>query len=111
MARVLVVDDDPAGLEIRKLVLERRGHVVTTALHLEDALAAFEAARPDVVLSDLRVPRLEDGLSLIRAVQGARIIVLCGNPGDLDGRPEARMVDRILAKPMRSEELLKVLGE
>jgi len=109
MARVLVVDDDAAALEIRKLILERAGHQVTLASDVEQARAA---ARPEVVVLDLRLPRVEDGLSLIREFWAAdvRIVVLCGNRGDLDGREEESMVDEILAKPARSEELLKAIG-
>jgi two-component system, NtrC family, nitrogen regulation response regulator NtrX len=108
MARVLVVDDDAPAIEIRKLVLERRGHEVTTA---QDAGTARAASRPDIVVLDLRLPLLEDGLALIREFHaaGVRVVVLCGNPGDLDGREEARMIDRMLAKPVRSEVLLRAL--
>ena len=108
MARVLVVDDDRAALEIRKLVLERAGHIVETASNVAEARAAgpFEVAA-----LDLRIPAIEDGLSLIREFHalGARVIVLCGNRADLDGRPEAALVDAVIAKPARSEALLKAI--
>ncbi len=109
MARVLVVDDDAAALEIRKLVLERRGHEVSTA---QDAAAAQAAPRADVVVLDLRMPRLEDGLALIREFHraGVRVVVLCGNPGDLDGREEAAMIGQVLAKPVKTEVLLAAIG-
>jgi two-component system nitrogen regulation response regulator NtrX len=108
MARVLVVDDDAVALEIRKLVLERRGHQVSTA---QDAAAARAATLPEVVVLDLRLPLLEDGLALVREFHeaGVRVVVLCGNPGDLDGREEAGMVDQMLAKPVKTEVLLKAL--
>jgi CheY-like chemotaxis protein len=107
MARVLVVDDDAAGLEIRRLILERRGYAVI-------ARAAFQLAEFDVVLLDVRLPRVEDGLVLIREFRAAfpalRIVVLCGYRGDLDRREEASMVDEILSKPARVETLLNALG-
>ena len=106
MARVLVVDDDAAGLEIRRLVLERHGHSVATARHAEEARAAFQASPPDVVLLDLRLPEVADGLALIREFHSVRIVVLSGNRADLDGRPEAAMVAEILTKPARTEALL-----
>jgi CheY-like chemotaxis protein len=111
MARVLVVDDDPAGLEIRKLVLEREGHQVTLAGCVAEARAHFRAIAPDTVIMDIRLPLAEDGLTLIRefrALQpGVRIVVLSGCSTDLDRREEAGMVDEILTKPVRSERLLK----
>jgi two-component system, cell cycle response regulator len=109
MARVLVVDDDRAALELRKLVLERAGHLVTTAASLAEARAADRA---EVVILDLRVPELEDGLALIREFHsaGSRVVVLCGNCADLEGRAEAALVDAVVAKPARSEVLLKALN-
>jgi DNA-binding response OmpR family regulator len=107
MAVVLVVDDDAAALEIRKLVLERSGHEVVVARDRAEAQTAFAARRPDVIVLDLRLPDAADGLALIREFCAVKIVVLCGNRGDIDGRDEAAMVSVILGKPVRSEELLK----
>ena len=91
MARVLVVDDDALGLDVRKMILEREGHCVGTAADPEQARAAFAA---------MVLPRAEDGLALIRefrtAVPTVRIVVLSGWSTDLDGRPERAMADRVL---------------
>ena len=105
--KVLLVDDDTAALEIRRLVLERHGFEVTIASNSGSALAAFHNQQPDVVVLDLRVPAIDDGLALIRAFHESKIIILCGNRADLDGREEARLVHSILGKPVRSEELIK----
>ena len=109
MSRVLVVDDDAAALEIRQLILERAGHSVITAA---SAAQAHAAPRPEVVILDLRLPEVGDGLALIRKFHaaGVRVIVLCGNHADLDGHPEAALVDTVIAKPARSEVLLKAIG-
>ena len=109
MARVLLVDDDTAALEIRKLLLQRAGHIVVTAASVSDARSAGPA---DAVILDLRLPAIDDGLTLIREFHraGVRVIVLCGNRTDLDGRSEAALVDEILEKPTRSEMLLKAIG-
>ncbi len=107
--RVLVVDDDAAALEIRKLVIERRGHEVSVASNAAGARAIF-AAGCDAVVLDLRLPEVEDGLALIREFRSVRVVVLCGNRGDLDGRPEARMVAAILEKPVRGEVLLNAIN-
>jgi CheY-like chemotaxis protein len=109
---VLAIDDDTAGLEIRRLVIERRGHRVSVASNVSQAREQFQT-RPDVVVLDLRIPDAEDGLSLIRefhsAAPSVRIVALCGNRADLDGRPEAAMVDQILGKPARSEQLMSAI--
>jgi DNA-binding response OmpR family regulator len=107
--KVLLVDDDAPGLEIRRLVLERRGFEVVTASDASAARNAFSESHPDVVVLDLRLPEIADGLALIREFQGTRIVVLCGNRGDLDSREEAGMVAAVLEKPARTEELLRHL--
>jgi len=114
MAHVLAVDDDPAGLEIRKLVLERRGHHVTVARDVQEARAAFSANAPDTIVMDLRLPEAEDGLALIRDFRAAgpnvRIVVLCGCSADLDFQPEATLVNEILTKPVRTGRLLEAIA-
>ncbi len=114
MARVLVVDDDAAGLELRRMILERAGHEVVVAADANLARSQFDASRPDTVVLDLRLPEATDGLTLIREFRAAapavRIIVLSGYTPDLDGRPERAMADRILDKPLRTEVLLRAIG-
>lgn len=111
MARVLLVDDDRAGLEFRRLIFEQAGHEVATATSPQEALA--EPA-PDAVILDLYLPELGDGLALIRdlraAAPRARIIVLSGRVEDLSGHPERELVDRIFLKPAPSAKLLESIG-
>lgn len=115
MARVLLVDDDGAALDLRKLILEREGHQVSIASEPDSARALFAETKPDSVVLDLRLPEAKDGLALIRdfraAAPNVRIIVLAGWPLDLEGAPEAEMVNLVLAKPIRTATLVKVLAE
>ncbi|MCU1337347.1 MAG: response regulator receiver protein [Bryobacterales bacterium] len=109
MSRVLLVDDDPGGLEIRKMLLERDGHHVSTATDAATAIERFRETTPECVILDLRLPSPEDGLALVREFREAspavRIVVLAGWSADLEGRPEQDLVDEVLAKPVRSERL------
>ncbi len=115
MARVLLVDDDPDQTEIRALILERFGHAVRTAGNTEEALSELRNWDPDVVVMDLRLPRGEDGTALIRALRelspAVPILVVSGWPEDLAGRPEAGMIDRILRKPVRTQDLVGFIDE
>ncbi len=114
MASVLLVDDDAAGLDLRKLILEREGHEISIARDPESARLVFAEATPEIVVLDLRLPEAADGLALIREFRSAapevRIIVLSGWPLDLEGTPEAQMVNLVLAKPMRTAELVSALS-
>src|SRR5579864_1235042 len=104
MARILVVEDDPGQLEVRRMILEQSGHEVLTAQNAAEALDRLPGCQ--VVLMDLQLPTLEDGLKLIRAASGAaRIIVLSG------GEPATMPpVDAFLTKPCSSRKLLETIA-
>jgi len=111
--RVLVVDDDPVGLDLRRMALEACGHQVTTAKDAESARGCL-AATPEAVIMDLRMPRPEDGLALLRelheTVPGARVVVFSGFTEDLEGHAERAFASEILSKPARTERLLDALA-
>lgn len=65
---VLVVDDEPDAREMVAAVLEQCGAIVTLAGSAAEALAAFDRALPDVLLSDIGMPG-EDGLELVKKVR------------------------------------------
>jgi len=115
MARVLLVDNDPDGVEIRRLLLEREGHQAFSALNVEDARRKFRQTAPETVVLDLRIPHAADGFELIREFRAAspelRIIVLSGYPRDIQDRPEARMVNEIVPKPARPARLLELIAK
>jgi CheY-like chemotaxis protein len=111
---VLIVDDDTQQLAIRKLLLEAAGHIVAVADSAPEAVRLLEELRPDLVLMDLRLPKLADGLSLIRSIGErrltAKIIVLSGWIEDLCDLPEEKLVSRVLGKPIRHERLLAAIN-
>jgi putative two-component system response regulator len=67
-ARVLVVDDAPANLTLLKQLLTREGYSVMTATDGVEALAIVEREAPDIVLTDVVMPR-RDGVDLCRAIK------------------------------------------
>ena len=66
--RVLVADDDPLQLKLQRVWLQALGFEVMTAGDGEEALAAARQVRPDVIVSDVLMPRL-DGFKLCLAVR------------------------------------------
>jgi CheY-like chemotaxis protein len=114
MARLLLVDDDPGQINVWRMLLEACGHTIETAETLPRAVEKLAVVDPDVLLMDLRLPELKDGLALIRAARessAAKIVVLSGWPGDLNSLPEQQHVDRVLAKPVRPDTLLRHIAE
>ena len=66
-ARILVVDDDPVFRVYFAGILEDMGHELLEAADGEEGLRRFREAAPDMVLLDLRMPRL-DGLAVLDAM-------------------------------------------
>ena len=56
MSRILVVEDEPANVEILMRLLARKGHDVLCAKTKEDAVAVATAERPDLILMDIGIP-------------------------------------------------------
>lgn len=69
MAKVVVVEDEP---ELRHLLvgeLQDAGHEIAEAGDGFEGLASIEAQKPDVIISDIGMPRM-DGYELWKCVQG-----------------------------------------
>jgi DNA-binding NtrC family response regulator len=66
--KVLVVDDDPDGREMQAIALQEYGARVRSVASVAAALDIIDDFKPDVLLSDIRMP-LEDGYSLMRKLR------------------------------------------
>lgn len=82
--RLMVVDDEPAIREVMADVLASEGYDVLTAEDGLDALTRLVDPLPDVIISDLRMPRMS-GLELLAAVREqfphVPVIVISGEFG------------------------------
>src|SRR5829696_5877429 len=65
---ILAVDDLPDNLEILQVRLEAQGYQVVTAADGEEALARIRETRPDLVLLDIMMPKL-DGIAVVKAIR------------------------------------------
>jgi len=80
-AKILVADDDPQMLKVTTLVLESGGYEVVTAQNGEEALVKIDEEKPDLLILDLLMPRL-DGFEVIKRLNeqvdtgGKRIPIL-----------------------------------
>jgi two-component system response regulator MprA len=108
--RVLVVDDDPAVRESLRRSLVFNGYQVELAADGEQALRAVADSRPDAVVLDVMMPRL-DGLATCRALRAAGddVPVLMLTARDEVADRVAGLdagADDYLPKPFALEELL-----
>src|SRR5262245_54885280 len=65
---ILAVDDTPENLEILRMRLEANGYQVETAADGEEGLAKAHALRPDLILLDIMMPKL-DGIGVVRLLK------------------------------------------
>jgi len=79
--RILIVDDHPMVREGLAAMLEsEEGFAVAgLAANGEEALKLVAEARPDVILSDVRMPKL-DGFAMLERLKGAKVLLLAGMP-------------------------------
>lgn len=64
----MVVEDEQALSAAYKIILEKAGYQVTTALDGKEALDVVDQAEPDIILLDLKMPRM-DGIAFLEAYQ------------------------------------------
>ena len=110
MARILLIDDDPALLDVLSLTLEDAGYAVEVA---EDGQAALELIRrdpPQVIVSDINMPRL-DGFSLCRQLRGegvtTPIVLLTSRDSEIDEALGLELgADDYVTKPFRTRVLV-----
>ena len=66
--KILVVDDDTNICELLRLYLTKEGYQVTTANDGEEGLDKFNQVKPDMVLLDVMMPKM-DGLEVCRRIR------------------------------------------
>jgi DNA-binding response OmpR family regulator len=115
VARILVVDDDPAIRQLLTDVLEIEGHEVTAAADGQAAVQTLETSRPDFVVLDVMMPYLDgyDVLRRIRAREGGPVPVLmltAAAEPDAAARAWADGVDYYLAKPFAATEVTNLIN-
>jgi chemosensory pili system protein ChpA (sensor histidine kinase/response regulator) len=119
--RIMVVDDSITVRKVTSRLLERHNMEVVTARDGVDAVALLQEERPDVMLLDIEMPRM-DGFELARHMRSTEelkdipIIMITSRTGDKHRLHAVELgVRRYLGKPYQEAELLEniygVLGE
>ncbi len=113
--RVLVVEDDPAIIELIRLLLEQEGFEVEVAHDGLEALDQMSMFVPDLVLLDLRLPKL-GGLDVLWEMRQnpklnkTPVIIV-----SIDSSPQTILegwrlgVDSYFVKPFDPEELIRII--
>ncbi len=114
---VMVVDDSLTVRRVTQRLLERQGYTVLLAKDGVDALRQLQDSRPDVMLVDIEMPRM-DGYDLTRNVRGNRttadipIIMITSRTAEKHRSTAFELgVNEYLGKPYQEDELLRLIKQ
>ena len=107
---VLVIDDEPNMRHMITVVLEKAGYTVIDAADGEDALSLLKSKAPDIILCDIRMPRM-DGLTFLKQLAERGIdttTVVMSAYGTIDTAVEAMKLGAAdyISKPFKPDEIL-----
>lgn len=117
----VLAEDDPTIRNFLRLFLEKEGLVVHEAVDGQAALACVLSGPPDVLVTDLSMPRM-NGVELIQAVRGHRtpwpaalpIVAVSGAEEGFKERAREAGANEVLSKPVLGKVLVaavrRVLG-
>ena len=113
MRRVLVVDDEENIRLVLRTLLKKHGYEVELADSGEAALAALDAFDPDVILTDVRMPRMGglDLLGALKARQHLATVIVMSAYGNVDLAIEAMKAGAYdyVGKPFKPDEVVLAL--
>jgi CheY-like chemotaxis protein len=111
MATILCIDDEPSGLEARRLLLESEGHQVIQAYSGKEGVSLFQLQKIDLVILDYWMSGM-NGTATAQALKRLNpkipIIMLSGYgelPGEIVG-----IADRWILKGRATQDLLDAIA-
>lgn len=111
MARILVIEDNPANMKLASILLRNAGHAVLGAVDAETGLTLARTDQPDLILMDIQLPGM-DGLAATALLKQdpatAAIPVIALTAMAMKADEEKSQVagcDGYIAKPLRYQEL------
>jgi two-component system, cell cycle response regulator DivK len=116
MAKILIVEDNPANMTLAVFLLESAGHSVIRATDAEAGLTLARDEQPQLILMDIQLPGM-DGLEATallkrgtstRAIPVIALTALAMN-GD-EARIRAAGCDGYVAKPLQYKDFLAVVS-
>ena len=118
MARILIIDDDSAVLEILEEILKIEGHETFTACDGQEGMKLCHKQQPDLVITDIIMPEkegIETILEIRRYYPEIKIIAISGG-GRIDAENYLKIAKafgavQVFTKPLKREQLLKAVDE
>ena len=112
-ARILIVDDTPANIQMLMAILKERGYQLSAATNGRQAIEAVEKVHPDLVLMDVIMPEM-DGYEACRqikasALPGSVILLTAANDPKLQQSALESGAAAFVAKHRAGDELLPAI--
>jgi len=114
---VMIVDDSVTVRKVTSRLMERQGFAVATAKDGVDAMNQLQTIRPDVVLLDIEMPRM-DGFEVLRSVRRDEnlkdlpVIMITSRTGEKHKQQAMELgVNQYLGKPFQEAKLLTTIEE
>jgi chemosensory pili system protein ChpA (sensor histidine kinase/response regulator) len=114
---VMIVDDSVTVRKVTSRLMERQGFAVVTAKDGVDAMDQLQTIRPDVVLLDIEMPRM-DGFEVLRSVRRDEnlkdlpVIMITSRTGEKHKQQAMELgVNQYLGKPFQEAKLLATIEE
>jgi two-component system cell cycle response regulator DivK len=116
MAKVLVVEDNPANMTLASFLLQSAGHSVLGASDAEAGLTLARDEQPDLILMDIQLPGMDglEAIALLKSDDATRAIPVIAltalaMKGD-EERIRAAGCDGYIAKPLAYREFLATIS-
>ena len=116
MAKILIVEDNPANMTLAVFLMESVGHTVNSATDAEAGLSIARSWQPDLILMDIQLPGM-DGLQATTLLKQSDVtrdipviaLTALAMKGD-EERIRAAGCDSYIAKPIRYREFLAAIA-
>lgn len=115
--KILVVDDEVDLVDTLAMRLEDDGYEVLKALDGKEGYEKAQASKPDVIILDLRMPRM-DGFQVCRLIKfdeslkDIKVLILTAHSSENDRKACLAVgADALLAKPYNYAELLQTVSQ
>lgn len=115
--KILIADDEPYVARVLKLVLQKAGYEVTCVSNGRQAINAYRQARPDIVITDVKMPEMT-GRELVEAIRSSNDgnetpVVVMTSTLESENRDWVAGVGNVsfLGKPVSPRDLIRVVND
>ena len=117
LKKILIVEDNPTNLRLIRMVLRSKGYSVLEATDGEEALLVAIEGRPDLIVMDIQLPKM-DGLEVTKRLRQTsyfrRVPIIALTASAMEGDREkiiAAGCDEYISKPVNTRRFPLLVAE